>query len=410
MKASIDRGLRGMATKNTFLLTRQMKDYATIGKHLVWQRQMIFGAALLLAGFYYSVELALTTLVLIGLSETYDYIVFRKILAWKGRDPRVARKFLFQLYLGTMLSAGVIVYYSIGIVVWQGPTPHFMSLFFLFAAALFAAMNNHHLLPVLLIRLAIYGATFIFIPIWDIIVTGADIYSEFWAELFTSIFVLYFIIDCSRIYLNFYRTSVNQMEALRAEHRKTLSAYRAKTEFLSTMSHELRTPLTSIKGSVDLAVSGRLGELPEKTAQVMEIAQRNCSRLITLIDDILDLQKFESGKMSFSLKKLAVAPLLEEAIEVNQPYAARLGVTLRLIPADADLFIRGDHSRLGQVVTNMLSNAAKFSHKGDEVIVKADRHGTGVRISVIDTGVGLVESDREKVFDRFSQLDASDSR
>lgn len=410
MTSATEQSLRGLATKNTFVLTRQMKDYATVGMNLVWQRQMIFGAALVLAGFYYSVALALTTAVLIGLSEIYDFIVFRKILAWKGRDPRIARRLLYQLYVGTVLSASVIVFYAISIVVWQGPTTHFMSLFFLFAAALFAAMNNHHLLPVLMIRLAIYGATFVFIPVWDVVSTAAPIHSELWAQLFTSLFVLYFIIDCSRIYLNFYRTSFNQMEALRVEHRKTKAAFKAKSEFLSTMSHELRTPLTSIKGSVDLAFSGRLGELPEKAAQVMGIAQRNCARLITLIDDILDLQKFESGKMNFFFEKLAIGPLLDDAIEVNQPYSARLGVILRLVPSDPALFVRGDHARLGQVLANMLSNAAKFSHKGDEVVVTANRHGAGVRISVADAGVGLSESNHEKVFDRFSQLDASDTR
>lgn len=401
---------RGFSNKNTFLLVRQMKDYATVGKNLVWQRQIIFAAALLLAGYYYSIWLAVITAALIALSELYDSFIFSRILAWNGRDAAVARKLLNGLYLGTALSASVIVFYAVALTIYQGPGAHFMSLFFLFAAALFAAMNNHQLLPILFMRLVLYGIAFIFIPLWDIYVTSAPFHSEAWAQMFTSLFVLYFVIDCSRVYLSFYRRSLNQMEALRVENRKSQEAYKAKTEFVSTMSHELRTPLTSIKGSIDLACAGHLGPLSERAEQVMAIAQRNCTRLIRLIDEILDLQKIEAGRMQFSMTKFDVSKMTELAVTSSVPFAGRLGVQLAFEGCDTPLMVNGDHARIEQVLINMISNAAKFSPEGSRVRISVEPFEDSVRVSVIDEGAGLSEEERDRVFDKFSQVDSSDTR
>lgn len=401
---------RARSGKDTFRLIREMKDYADVGMKLVWQRQMIFIAALALAGYYYDVRLAVETLALIAVSEAYDFWTFTEIRKWTRYERRRARQFLYKLYIGTVLSAGVIVFYAVGISIRQGPTAHFMPLFFLFAAALFAAMNNHQLLSVLILRLLFYGGAFIFIPVRDIVVTGAPIQSELWAQLFTSLFVIYFIIDCSRIYLNFYRLNQHQISTLRAEHRKTKLAFKAKSEFLSIMSHELRTPLTSIKGSVDLVTAGLLGELPEKAKAAMAIAQRNCVRLITQIDEILDLQKMDSGKMQFEFETVNLALLVENAVLENRPYAERLGVSLIASVPTRELSARADKFRLEQVLANLLSNAAKFSPPGSRVQVMLTEHDGLARILVIDEGVGLNESQHEKVFDEFSQIDASDTR
>ncbi|MFY0634078.1 MAG: HAMP domain-containing histidine kinase [Vannielia sp.] len=399
-----------LEAKNTKILAKQMKDYATVGKNLVWQRQMIFAAALILAGYYYSVALAVTTAVLIALSEIYDFVIFRRILAWRGQNPKIGRQLLNGLYGGTIISASVIVFYSISIALTQGPGAHFMSLFFLFAAALFAAVNNHQILPILILRLGMYGATFIFIPVHDIWVTGASIHSELWAQLFTSVFVLYFVVDCSRIYLSFYRGKFEQVEALQNENYKAQESYKAKNEFISTMSHELRTPLTSIKGSIDLAHAGHLGPLSDQAKQVMGIAQRNCTRLIELIDEILDIQKIEAGRMPFKMQPFDLAAMVEQSVASNAPYAARLGVRLGYEGVDSVVQVIGDAARIEQVLTNIISNAAKFSPEGGLVRVRLEVADGTVRVSVIDEGSGLSESDRERVFDKFSQVDSSDTR
>lgn len=403
--------MRFAAETNTFLLIRQMRDYSKVGLDLFWQRQAIFAAALALAAFYYSATLAGCLLGLVIISESYDYIVFRQIMHWGGRDPAMARKFLYKLYIGTVLSASIIASYAVGISQIQGPAMHFMPLFFLFAAALFAAMNNHHLMPVLVIRLSIYGAAFLFIPIRDIIVTQASLDSELWAQLFSSLFVVYFIIDSSRIYLKFYRTKLMQIDLLRDEARKSRAAYEAKSEFLATMSHELRTPLTSIRGSVDLANSGRMGELPPKVADILTIAQRNCARLITLINGILDLQKIEAGKMAFKTETFDVVAAADEAISANRPFASTLGVEITRdnMPV-SPILVKADKFRLEQVFTNVLSNAAKFSPDGGKVIVRIETTAGQVRVLFEDQGIGLSEDDRERVFEKFSQVDSSDTR
>lgn len=410
MSRTTEDSLSGLGLKNTHFLIRQMKDYAEVGKKLILQRQMTFIAALGLAGYYYSLRVAVVTALMIVVSEVYDYFVFRDIIAWKGRDPRQLRKFMAKLVFGTILSAATIAFYTIAVAYEQGPGAHFMPLFFLFAAALFAGMNNHQLLPILILRLSIYGIVFIYIPVVDIVTTGASIDSDMWAQLFTSLFVLYFVVDCSRIYLSFYRTTFNQLEALKAEHKTSQDALKTKSEFLSTMSHELRTPLTSIKGSIDLAHAGHLGKLPDTAQQVIGIAQRNCTRLITLIDEILDLQKIESGKMSFSMEPVDLAGLVDVAVASTQPFAERLGVTLTFLrPAEA-CFVSADSARLEQVLTNILSNAAKFSPENSTVKIQIERIEARLRVSVIDEGFGLDEEDRAQVFDKFSQLDASDAR
>lgn len=400
----------GSASEETQELIRQMRHYSAVGLRLFAQRQMIFAAAICLAAFYYQAWIAITTLVLIVLSEAYDYWIFRQIRRWRGQDNRTAKRFLYKIYFGTVLSASVISFFSLGIAIGQGHTTHFMPLFLLFAAALFAAMNNHHLVTVLVLRLVIYGLVFLFIPIRDIWMTSAPLHSELWTQFFTSIFVLYFIVDCSRIYLNFYRSNIKTLDALKVEHEKTKMAYRAKSEFLSTISHELRTPLASIKGSLDIANSGALGEIPDKVSRVLTIAQRNSVRLNLLIEEILDLQSIETGNMAFKFGPVNLAQILKNAVNVNTPFAQSCKASIELEPTPNDVFIRADQTRVEQVLANMLSNAAKFSHPEGKIIVRAKVETQMVRIEVVDEGIGLSEDDRDRVFDQFSQVDSSDNR
>lgn len=396
--------------KDDTRLLREMQDYSQIGMDLIWQRQIIFAAALGLAAYYYSVEMALVCLGLTLVAEVYDYLTFRAVLAVKQANRALLKHLHLRLILGTVLSAFVIIYYSIGIAIKQGPTTHFMPLFFLFAASLFAAMNNHHLISVLLIRMILYGLTFILIPARDIYITDAPLSSELWAQFFTSIFVLYFILDSSRIYLNFYRTRLAQMDDLKQEHENTQKAYRAKSEFLATMSHELRTPLTSMRGGVDLVASGKLGALPEKASSVLALAQRNAQRLLGLIDEILDLQKIESGKMDFTMETFDIGGAVAESVQINHPYAEKLGVTVQFSAPKRSFLVHADKMRLEQVFANILSNAAKFSPEGSEVTVSLLETKGGVQVRFSDQGVGLDDTDAERVFDQFSQLDASDTR
>jgi signal transduction histidine kinase len=391
-------------------LYRQMCDYAHTGFALFWQRQMIFGAGFLLAVYYYSARYALVNFVMIILCELFDFWTFGRILRQDPNDKTLLRTNLLLLYVGTLFSTCAIVYYVLWISAFQGSTTHFMPLFFLLAASVFAAMNNHQILPILKMRITIYGITFLFIPAWDIWLTGASIGSQLWTQLFTSVFVLYFIIDCSRIFLNLYRRQMQQMDDLRAEHERTKIAYKAKSEFLSTMSHELRTPMTSINGAVVLARSGQLGELPKRIDSVLAIAQMNCGRLTALISDILDLQKIEAGKLEMNFHPVELGRFLRRSLEINAPYGEKFDVTFSADLPDEEVFVDADESRLEQVMANLLSNAAKFSLAGGTVTVRLEAEDQNARILVVDEGVGLSEEHRDLVFDQFSQLDASDKR
>ena len=185
---------------------------------------------------------------------------------------------------------------------------------------------------------------------------------------------------------------------------------RAKNEFVSTVSHELRTPLTSIKGSLGLIKSGNIGELPDKLMSMLNIAYNNSDRLVLLINDILDMEKIEAGKMDFNMCPMIVASLLAEAIEANKGYADEHDVTFKCIDCDEDLQVNGDRDRLMQALANIMSNAAKFSGEGGQVELSLKRHDGMVRIAVRDYGEGIPEAFRDTIFDKFTQADSSDTR
>ena len=381
-----------------------------MGQNLFWQRQAIYAAALLLEAFYYNMGLALITLAIVTVAETFDRYVFHRIIRMDKRSVREARKCLLLLYAGASLSSLNIAAFAITIAIHQGHTTHFMPMFFLFAAAIFAAMHNHQIKSVLMLRLSIYFATFLFIPLYDIFSVNAHILSELWVQFFTSLFVMFFIMDSSRVYRNLYMKGLQQIEELRIEHEKTKAAYVAKSEFLSTVSHELRTPLTSIKGSLDLIGFGAMGEVPDRMKKGISIAQRNASRLNAIISDLLDFQKMDAGQMSFKFETVDLNSFLTQVLEASEPYARRMDVSLELGDVESGLYVYADEGRLEQVMMNILSNAVKFSNAGDKVTITTEADEDNIRVSVIDQGLGLSEDVKQAVFEEFHQLDSTDRR
>ena len=182
-----------------------------------------------------------------------------------------------------------------------------------------------------------------------------------------------------------------------------------KDEFVSTVSHELRTPLTSIAGSLGLLAGGAAGPLPEKAARLIQIAQANSQRLVRLINDILDIEKIESGKLRLEMTALDLRDIAARAIEGVRGYAEELGVELTLAEGEAAP-VRGDADRLIQVVTNLLSNASKFSPRGGEVRITVDPETRVARLSVADQGPGIPDTFRARIFSKFAQADGSDTR
>ncbi len=185
---------------------------------------------------------------------------------------------------------------------------------------------------------------------------------------------------------------------------------RMKAEFVSTISHELRTPLTSIGGSLALISGGAAGEIPPKAARLVGIARQNSERLVRLINDILDLEKAEAGKLDFSLHVRSLRAEVASVAEFNRGFAQGLGVAIELEDGD-DAEVLIDSDRLTQVLTNLISNAAKFSPPGGVVRIRIDREERfSVRVTVSDKGPGIPPEFCARIFQKFAQADASDSR
>ncbi|MEO8203340.1 MAG: PAS domain-containing sensor histidine kinase [Betaproteobacteria bacterium] len=188
-----------------------------------------------------------------------------------------------------------------------------------------------------------------------------------------------------------------------------LEADRVKQEFTSTLSHELRTPLTSIIGSLQLVNSGVLGEQNEDQAELTQVAERNGQRLLDLINDILDIEKIESGKLTLFSEPMAMEELVTESIKLNQGFADRYEVKLA-IHGVKDVVVNADRKRLLQVMTNLISNAAKFSPKGGSVDIEMQVDDGKVLVCVADRGNGIPENFRGRIFGRFAQADSADTR
>lgn len=185
---------------------------------------------------------------------------------------------------------------------------------------------------------------------------------------------------------------------------------RMKSEFVSIVSHELRTPLTSIRAALGLIANGGAGPLGDKAQQLLQLASRNAERLGVLVDDMLDMERIESGKLRFELARQPLQPIVEQAVAVNTAYATARKVALRLSASGPEAIVAVDANRLLQVMTNLLSNAVKFSPANGTVDIDIKIDGSRASIEVRDAGPGIAPQYHEKLFKKFSQADSSDAR
>ncbi|CAK0773614.1 hypothetical protein CCP3SC1_700006 [Gammaproteobacteria bacterium] len=165
-------------------------------------------------------------------------------------------------------------------------------------------------------------------------------------------------------------------------------AERMKSEFVSTVSHELRTPLTSIAGTLGLIIGGALGELPPQMKSLLDIALKNSQRLTDLINDLLDMEKIAAGKLHFEMQVLPLMPLVEQALTANKSYGERYHVQFDISERIEDIAVQIDSQRFQQILSNFLSNAAKFSPEGGHVEISVRRWKERVKVAVSDHGPG----------------------
>jgi signal transduction histidine kinase/DNA-binding response OmpR family regulator len=184
-----------------------------------------------------------------------------------------------------------------------------------------------------------------------------------------------------------------------------------KDEFISTVSHELRTPLTSIRGALGLLSAGLLGNVDPKAQNLLRIASSNTERLIRLINDILDLERMDSGRAELKLRRCSMYDLAHEAVDTMTTMAESAGIKLDLVsnaPRDS-IYFDADSDRILQVLTNLLSNSVKFSPPGSTVTIQIDSSPNSLLLRVVDEGRGIPTDKLEAVFDRFQQVETADA-
>jgi PAS domain S-box-containing protein len=186
---------------------------------------------------------------------------------------------------------------------------------------------------------------------------------------------------------------------------------RLQQEFVSTVSHELRTPLTSIRGALGLIDGGAAGALPERMVQLVRMAYSNTERLTRLINDLLDVQKLESGVLSMTLANCHLPQLINDALAANAAFAQRFGTQITLEGTIPAVLVQVDAGRFDQVMANLLSNACKYAGKEGVVtvtclLIEAER----VQIEVCDNGPGIPEAFRHRIFQKFAQADGSSTK
>jgi signal transduction histidine kinase len=391
-------------------LSRQLKDYVLGGATLALTRQGMYFGSSILAAFYYDAKLAFVSFVLFQITEALDNVVSANVIKWDGRGAAMAIRYRNQLLTTSILSGAAVVTFAILVADIEGPVVHFTPLVFLLAAGLFAAINNHQLPSVLYTKLVFFGLAFLYIPLKDIWAEQASLESVLWLQFFTVLFVLFFIINCSIIFLQLYGTNLDRLDELVIERDKAHAAYELKSQFVSVVSHELRTPLHSIMGSLSLLDSGRLADHPDRTSKMVKIAYSNSKRLAKLIDDLLDLQKLEAAQMAYDFKPVDLSKVVNETIESVGGLAEQENIELRFVNPAVNLVARADYSKIQQVVTNLLSNAIKFSESGGRVDIRLFANAGRVGVEVRDYGIGIPEGSRALVFGKFHQIDSSDER
>jgi signal transduction histidine kinase len=184
---------------------------------------------------------------------------------------------------------------------------------------------------------------------------------------------------------------------------------RLKADFVAMVSHDLRTPLTSVQGFLELLGAEAYGPLSEQGYDSLEMTESSVTRLISLINDLLDIEKMESGMLDLHIEPADMSTIFKRSVDSVSAFANQNSVTIILAdkekkPLDADA------DRLVQVIVNLLSNAIKFSPKGESIAVQAETKGTQMRVTILDRGRGVPANMRESIFERFKQVERNDER
>ena len=199
------------------------------------------------------------------------------------------------------------------------------------------------------------------------------------------------------------RQVVSQLE-LRLKVKQLMVLDDTKDKFISMVSHELRTPLTSIVGSLSLLTNTMADQIGKEALAMTNIAYRNGKQLINIVNDILDVTKIDAGKLELNIAKHNLYEVVNEAVELNMPYLNKCECNVNLeSKSDHPVFVNIDKDRIIQVMNNLISNAAKFTKTNDTIVVSIDTEDDFAKVSIIDHGFGIKDSNKPAVFERFVQ-------
>ena len=222
--------------------------------------------------------------------------------------------------------------------------------------------------------------------------------------------------------------SASFTEELKSKNRKLQKLERLKSEFISIVSHELRTPLTAIKNAMDIILSGKAGDMTENIEKFVTMGKRNAIRLSGIINDLLDISKIEAGKMDFKFELTHIEPVIEYVKNNLMEVAREKGLSIKYSPSEEQVEVYADSNRIEQVLTNLVSNAIKFTQSGEieitsKVVNARELHydqcfeedikklqGNYLQVCVEDHGIGIERKDLNHVFDKFAQIENSLSR
>lgn len=391
-------------------VNKPLLDFAWANKRLAWQRQITYAAGTILVAFNQNVIMALVCYGICLFAEFYELRLCQKALEIAHGDTQKVEEFSTRLAFSGVLGSGAIVFYVVSVAAAEGPSIHIGPLFFLFMASLYTAMNTCQLPRVMVARLFVFSAGFLLVPLNDLMAAWPLQHTSLWTLFGTNVFVLFFVAECARKFASNYQAVQTKMEDLRVERDRLAEAFEMQSQFVSIASHELRTPLTSVKASLDLINNEQVCPTLKDVHRIAKIGQKNGARLAALIDDLLDFQKLDAKGMEFTLRRIDLRELAQEAAQVNRMLGKSREIAFEVILPEGPVHVMGDYDRLLQVMANVLSNAVKFSHDGGTVEIAVDQVGAMGQISVCDHGIGIPAEAHDLVFAPFAQVDGSDRR
>ena len=214
----------------------------------------------------------------------------------------------------------------------------------------------------------------------------------------------------SAVFILFLFTSLLFLVLMRTAEKRRQEAEQTRDEFLAMVSHELRTPLTAIRGALGLITGGVDKDLPTQTTKLARLAQANTDQMIELVNELLDIRKLESGDMVLEMNSYNLSAIVKRSMELNREFGAQFGVSYQFTAGPENLQVMCNEQRISQVITNLLSNAAKYGAHNSTVEISIEVEDQLARVKVRDYGTGIPAHFRKKVFNKFTQADSSDKR